>query len=103
MSAVLLEMKARHYADWADHPLPAFGGKTAREMARTKKGRERVGVMLKTLVHARRKPPRASGTISGRCAGNSGSRSRPGRRPRRRRRGAFVVSAGWQTSAQVDW
>ncbi len=58
MSAVVLEMKARHYADWADHPLPAFGGKTAREMVCTKNGRERVHVMLKTLEHTEAQAPK---------------------------------------------
>lgn len=57
MSALLLEMKARHYADWADHPLPAFGGKSAREMVGTKAGRERVRVMLKTFEHTEARAP----------------------------------------------
>ena len=49
---LILESKHLHYADWADHPLPAFRDKTAREMVRTKSGRERVSLLIKTLEHA---------------------------------------------------
>jgi hypothetical protein len=47
MDRILLEMKAKHYADWIDHPIPALGGKTPRATARTKAGRQMVDLLLK--------------------------------------------------------
>jgi hypothetical protein len=44
---IILEMKARHYADWTDHPLPALHGLTPRAAVRTKAGRRRVALLLK--------------------------------------------------------
>ncbi len=49
----LREMKERHYADWPDEPLPALGGQTARQVVRTKIGRERVDELLKDSSSAR--------------------------------------------------
>jgi len=46
------EFKARHYADWADVPLPALDGKTPRQAVRTKRGREQVDVLLRTMENA---------------------------------------------------
>jgi hypothetical protein len=39
--------KEKHYADWADQPLPALEGRTPREAVRTKAGRGSVDVLLK--------------------------------------------------------
>lgn len=38
------EFKARHYAAWIDGPILALDGKTPRQAARTKRGRERIDV-----------------------------------------------------------
>jgi len=48
---MLREMKERHYADWADRPLPALGGKTAHEAVRSARGREQVDALLKDIEH----------------------------------------------------
>ena len=48
---VLREMKERHYVDWANQPLPALGGRTARQAVRTARGRERVDALLKDIEH----------------------------------------------------
>ncbi len=47
MDRVILEIRAKHYAGWADHPLPALGGETPRAAVRTKSGREEVDLLLK--------------------------------------------------------
>lgn len=44
--AVVREMKERHYAQWLNDAIPALGGKTPREAARTKSGRERLTMIL---------------------------------------------------------
>jgi hypothetical protein len=49
VARLILEHKQRHYADWPDHPLPALGGKTPRQAARTAKGRAAVDVLLKDM------------------------------------------------------
>jgi len=41
------DYKQRHYADWADTPLPALKGKTARQAVKTKAGKKAVISMLK--------------------------------------------------------
>jgi hypothetical protein len=46
---LLREYKERHYATWVDHPLPALGGKTPRQAARTKAGREEVDLLLRDM------------------------------------------------------
>ncbi|MBK8232368.1 MAG: hypothetical protein IPK72_17730 [Candidatus Eisenbacteria bacterium] len=43
------ETKARLYADWADHPLPALAGKSARESVKTKAGRKEVDLLLREM------------------------------------------------------
>jgi hypothetical protein len=40
-------MKAKHYADWVDVPLPALRGKTPREAVGTKAGKEQVDLLLR--------------------------------------------------------
>jgi hypothetical protein len=46
---LLLDFKKRHYAEWLDHALPALGGKSPREAARTARGRSDVDVLLKDM------------------------------------------------------
>ena len=46
---MLREVKERHYADWADQPLPALGDKTPRQAVRTKTGRDQVDLLLKVF------------------------------------------------------
>ncbi|MBK6898569.1 MAG: SEC-C domain-containing protein [bacterium] len=46
---VIREFKERHYADWADQPLPALGGRTPRETVRTAQGRREVDLLIKTM------------------------------------------------------
>ncbi len=43
------ELKAQHYAAWVDAPLPALGGRTPRQAARTPRGREQVDVILRSM------------------------------------------------------
>ena len=51
------EFKARHYADWADRPLPALKDRTPRECARTAAGRRAVDVLLKDIEHREHRGP----------------------------------------------
>lgn len=44
--ALIREVKEQHYAKWLDDRLPALDGKTPREAARTKRGRERLEAIL---------------------------------------------------------
>lgn len=48
---LILEMKTRHYAAWPDEPLPALGGKTARQAVATPAGREQVDLLLADCEH----------------------------------------------------
>lgn len=57
-SALLREAKERHYADWADHPLPALGDKTPREAVRTPAGRDQVDVLLKVFENHEARLPK---------------------------------------------
>ena len=57
MDRLLLEWKAKHYADWIDHPIPALGGETARAVARTKSGREQVDILLKGMENREARLP----------------------------------------------
>jgi hypothetical protein len=45
----LLELRRRHYEGWADEPIPALGGRTPREAARSTAGREAVDTLLKEM------------------------------------------------------
>jgi hypothetical protein len=47
--AIVLEYKERHYAQWLHDSIPALGGKTPREAARTKNGREKLETILKEI------------------------------------------------------
>jgi hypothetical protein len=46
---IVLQMKAQHYATWADDPLPALGGKTARQAVQTKSGRKAVLDLIRNM------------------------------------------------------
>ncbi|MGH8194105.1 MAG: SEC-C metal-binding domain-containing protein [Woeseiaceae bacterium] len=49
--AMLRQFKAQHYADWANQPLPALGGKTPRDTAKSKAGKAAVHALLKDMEH----------------------------------------------------
>ena len=51
------EFKARHYADWAERPLPALNGRTPRECVRTAAGRQAVDLLLKDMEHTEHRAP----------------------------------------------
>ena len=52
------DLKERHYADWPDQPLPALGGKTPRDAARTRRGRAQVDLLLRQFENSEgRLPP----------------------------------------------
>jgi len=46
------DYKRKHYADWADTPLPALQGKTARQAVKSQAGRKTVISMLKDFENA---------------------------------------------------
>ena len=48
---IILQMKAQHYATWPDDPLPALGGKTARQAVKTKSGRKAVLDLIRDMEH----------------------------------------------------
>ena len=53
------DLKERHYADWPDQPLPALGGKTPRDAARTRRGRAQVDLLLRQFEHGEGRLPAA--------------------------------------------
>lgn len=55
----LREIKAAHYVTWADQPLPALAGKSAREAVRTARGRAQVDVLLKDIENREARLPAA--------------------------------------------
>lgn len=57
MNRLVLEFKAKHYAGWADDPLPALKGKTAREAVRTNAGREQVDLLLREFENGEARMP----------------------------------------------
>ena len=44
-------MKAQHYSMWADDPLPALDGKTARQAVKSKSGRKAVLGLIRDMEH----------------------------------------------------
>jgi hypothetical protein len=58
-SKLLREVKQKHYADWANQPLPALGGKTPREAVRTKTGRDQVDLLLKGFENNEARLPKS--------------------------------------------
>lgn len=59
MNRIFREFKTRSYADWADHPLPALRGLTARAAIRTKQGRRMVDTLLKEMENHESRLPEA--------------------------------------------
>lgn len=47
--ALIREVLERHYRTWPDEPLPALGGRTAREAVRSAAGREEVATLLASM------------------------------------------------------
>jgi hypothetical protein len=54
---LVLELKRSHYAGWPDEALPALGGKSPREAARTSAGRGAVDVLLKEMENLEQRSP----------------------------------------------
>jgi hypothetical protein len=54
---LIREYKEKHYADWADQPLPALEGRTPREAVRTKAGRGSVDLLLKDCENHEARTP----------------------------------------------
>jgi hypothetical protein len=52
------EWLERYYAGWVDKSVPALGGMTPREAARTREGRERLDVLLKDMENRAARWPR---------------------------------------------
>ena len=55
--SMVAELKARHYADWSDRPLPALDDRTPRECVRTAAGRRAVDLLLKDMEHLEHRSP----------------------------------------------
>lgn len=56
----IAELKRRTYATWADEPLPALGGRSARAAVKTAAGRKQVATLLDGIErHEAREPPAA--------------------------------------------
>ena len=62
---LVAEFKARHYADWADRPLPALNNRTPRECSETAPGRAEVDLLLKDMENTERRAPGAPFDFSG--------------------------------------
>jgi hypothetical protein len=54
---VVRELKERHYTQWLNDAIPALGGKTPREAARTKSGRERLKTLLDDIELSESRQP----------------------------------------------
>ena len=48
---MILQMKTQHYSTWPDDPLPALGGKTARQAVKTESGRSAVLELIRDMEH----------------------------------------------------
>jgi hypothetical protein len=57
MIPALLELKRRQFARWVDESIPALGGRTPREAARTVSGRAAVELLLKDIENRERRLP----------------------------------------------
>jgi hypothetical protein len=55
--AVVRELKERHYTQWLNDAIPALDGKTPREAARTKSGRERLKTLLDDIELSESRQP----------------------------------------------
>jgi hypothetical protein len=49
IAALMIATKNAHYERWIDDSIPALGGKSPREMARTRRGKEKVKVLLQQI------------------------------------------------------
>jgi hypothetical protein len=49
---VILKVKTEHYTRWVDEPLPALGGRTPREAARSEVGRRQLEGLLRFMENA---------------------------------------------------
>jgi hypothetical protein len=56
---IILQMKTGHYAKWPDDPLPALGGKTARQTVKTKSGRQAVLALIRDMEHGEAREAKA--------------------------------------------
>ncbi len=56
---IILQMKAQHYERWPDDPLPALGGKTARQAVKTKSGRKAVLELIREMERDETREARA--------------------------------------------
>ena len=56
---LVLQMKAQHYARWPDDPLPALGGKTARQAVNTESGRKAVLELIRDMEHGEAREAKA--------------------------------------------
>jgi len=56
-AAVIREEKRLHYESWLDLPVPMFGGKTPRAAARSRRGREDLVILLKSLENREARQP----------------------------------------------
>ncbi len=56
---IILQMKAQHYDRWPDDPLPALGGKTARQAVKTKSGRQAVLELIRAMERDETREARA--------------------------------------------
>jgi hypothetical protein len=53
----LAEWIEQYYAEWMDHGVPALGGMTPRQAARTREGRERLELLLKDMENRAARAP----------------------------------------------
>jgi hypothetical protein len=58
---ILGSFKRRHYRAWPDQALPALGGKTARQAAKTKRGKAKLIELLKEMENHELRQARADG------------------------------------------
>ena len=49
LASSLQESLRQHYIDWLDHPLPALNDKTPRQACKTKDGRQKVAMLIRTI------------------------------------------------------
>lgn len=49
LASSIQENIRQHYIDWLDHPLPILNGKTPRQACKTKAGRQKVAMLIRTI------------------------------------------------------
>ena len=60
VQAVIRDQKASHYESWLDTSVPALGGKTPKQAARTPRGRDALNGLLKTIENGEARQPAAT-------------------------------------------